>query len=119
MIARTRSTGPEGERDGHGRFVKGTAAAREAGSIGGKLSGGSFQKGSDRAREAGRKGGNESKRRQPVKPIAAGDLRRPRTRKRKPSPYVKTSADTATQILRGMVLSLRIPVIVIGHSGRR
>jgi general stress protein YciG len=105
MIARTRSTGPEGERDGHGRFVKGTAAAREAGSSGGKLSSGSFQKGSDRAREAGRKGGKESTRR-PVKPKDASDLRRPRTRKREPSPYVKTSADTATQILRGMVLSL-------------
>ena len=45
------------ERDGHGRFVKGSTAAREAGKLGGKASTGSFEKGSDRAREAGRKGG--------------------------------------------------------------
>jgi general stress protein YciG len=44
-------------RDGHGRFVKGSMAAREAGRIGGKASTGSFEKGSERAREAGRKGG--------------------------------------------------------------
>jgi general stress protein YciG len=74
--SRTQSTGPEGERDGHGRFVKGAAAAREAGRLGGTASTGSFQKGSDRAREAGRKGGKESKRRPPVtKPNGAGDLR--------------------------------------------
>jgi len=49
-----------GERDYHGRFVKGSAAAREAGSKGGLLSSGSFEYGSDRAREAGRKGGRKS-----------------------------------------------------------
>lgn len=47
----------ESGRDGHGRFVKGSSAAREAGRMGGKASTGSFEKGSDRAREAGRKGG--------------------------------------------------------------
>jgi general stress protein YciG len=46
-----------GGRDGNGRFVKGSTAAREAGRIGGKASSGSFEKGSERAREAGRKGG--------------------------------------------------------------
>ncbi len=46
-----------GGRDGHGRFVKGSTAAREAGRMGGKASTGSFEKGSERAREAGRKGG--------------------------------------------------------------
>jgi general stress protein YciG len=50
----------QGERDDHGRFVKGSAAAREAGSKGGTLSSGSFEYGSDRAREAGRKGGRKS-----------------------------------------------------------
>ena len=102
MIVRTQNTGPEDERDGHGRFLKDSAAAREAGRLGGTASTGSFQKGSDRAREAGRS--NETKRRQPVKPIGAGDLRQPRLRKIEPSPYVKTSTDTATRILRGMVL---------------
>jgi len=104
MIVRTQNTGPEDERDGHGRFLKDSAAAREAGRLGGTASTGSFQKGSDHAREAGRKGGNETKRRQPVKPIGAGDLRQPRLRKIEPSPYVKTSTDTAARILRGMVL---------------
>lgn len=48
-----------GERDDHGRFLKGSAAAREAGSKGGTLSTGSFVKGDERAREAGRKGGRK------------------------------------------------------------
>jgi general stress protein YciG len=46
-----------GQRDNHGRFLKGSEDAREAGRKGGKLSTGSFVKGSERAREAGRKGG--------------------------------------------------------------
>ena len=46
------------ERDLHGRFLKGSEAARKAGRIGGKRSTGSFQKGEERAREAGRKGGS-------------------------------------------------------------
>jgi general stress protein YciG len=49
-----------GERDDHGRFIKGSAAARDAGRVGGIASTGSFVKGSDRAREAGRKGGRKS-----------------------------------------------------------
>ena len=49
-----------GQRDNHGRFLKGSEAARAAGRKGGKLSTGSFVKGDDRAREAGRKGGRSS-----------------------------------------------------------
>jgi general stress protein YciG len=50
------------ERDQQGRFLKGSAAAREAGRIGGRLSTGSFRKGEKRAREAGRKGGKNGRR---------------------------------------------------------
>jgi general stress protein YciG len=45
------------ERDKHGRFLKGSKAARESGRKGGKLSTGSFKKGEQRARDAGSKGG--------------------------------------------------------------
>jgi general stress protein YciG len=61
MTMTQRNTGQAGERDGHGRFVTGSAAAREAGSKGGIASTGSFQKNSERAREAGRKGGRSGR----------------------------------------------------------
>jgi hypothetical protein len=48
-----------GERDNHGRFVKGSQAAVEAGRIGGIASTGSFTAGSERARRAGQKRGRQ------------------------------------------------------------
>jgi hypothetical protein len=72
----------------------------------GTASTGSFQNGSTAPREAGRKGGKETKRRQPVRSIGAGHLRRPLKSKIEPEPRVKKNTDTATRILRGMVLSL-------------
>jgi general stress protein YciG len=61
MTMTQRNTGQAGERDGHSRFVTGSATARDAGRIGGIASTGSFQKGSERAREAGRKGGRRGR----------------------------------------------------------
>jgi general stress protein YciG len=49
-----------GERDYHGRFIKGSAAARKAGSKGGLITPGQFKPGTERPREAGRKGGRKS-----------------------------------------------------------
>jgi general stress protein YciG len=46
-----------GERDYHGRFIKGSAAAREAGKKGGLITPGQFKSGAPRTREAGKKGG--------------------------------------------------------------
>jgi general stress protein YciG len=46
-----------GERDDHGRFLKGSAAAREAGLKGGLITPGQFKPGAQRTREAGKKGG--------------------------------------------------------------
>ena len=51
-----------GERDDHGRFVKGSAAARDAGSKGGLITPGQFKPGAARTREAGKKGGRNSAR---------------------------------------------------------
>jgi general stress protein YciG len=51
----------QAERDGFGRFVVGSPAARAAGMKGANLTSGKFVKGSERARTAGSKGGRASK----------------------------------------------------------
>jgi general stress protein YciG len=91
------------ERDQHGRFLKGSEAARKAGRIGGKRSTGSFQKGEERAREAGRKGGSSVR-------TAGPRTRVPTARPKKPLPF-------AEFVLKGFEAQQDVDEILAAYDG--
>ena len=90
------------ERDQHGRFLKGSEAARKAGRIGGKRSTGSFQKGDERARQAGRKGGSS--------------VRTARPRTRVPTLGAKKPLTFAEFVLKGLEAQQDVDEILAAYD---